>query len=297
MSMAKMKNSRSQSAMEYLLTYGWALLIVAVAFSALFLLGVFNPNYFSPKAPTGSCSISRPFGPGTTRLLSLSGTCNNEIPQYVMKLDGATSYANTSVLPLLLVGANSITISAWINPASFASAGIILHHEKDYSIVISNTGNVAYANNANWNYGNFGYTNIGLQTSQWQHLVLTQNTNTVKIYLNGVLKSTKTFDARTAPTNYPFYIGVYVESGVSNALSSYYNGKMADVQLYNVSLPTNSVFQLYLEGIGGVPIDYGNLLGWWPLNGDVNDYSGNLNNGAASNAIYINDWYLSYTPP
>ncbi|MGC8538128.1 MAG: hypothetical protein ACP5MZ_04090 [Candidatus Micrarchaeia archaeon] len=31
-----------QSAMEYLMTYGWAILIVAVVLAALFELGVFN---------------------------------------------------------------------------------------------------------------------------------------------------------------------------------------------------------------------------------------------------------------
>jgi len=33
---------RAQSAMEYLMTYGWAILIIAVVLGALFSLGVFN---------------------------------------------------------------------------------------------------------------------------------------------------------------------------------------------------------------------------------------------------------------
>ena len=32
----------SQSAMEYLMTYGWAILIIAVMLAALYSLGVFN---------------------------------------------------------------------------------------------------------------------------------------------------------------------------------------------------------------------------------------------------------------
>ncbi|MDE1873498.1 MAG: hypothetical protein KGI04_00035 [Candidatus Micrarchaeota archaeon] len=35
---------KSQSAMEYLLTYSWALLIISVVLVALFALGVFNPG-------------------------------------------------------------------------------------------------------------------------------------------------------------------------------------------------------------------------------------------------------------
>jgi len=41
--------AKAQSAMEYLMTYGWAILIIAVVLGALFQLGVFNANNFAPK--------------------------------------------------------------------------------------------------------------------------------------------------------------------------------------------------------------------------------------------------------
>ncbi|MEM4839822.1 MAG: hypothetical protein QXX90_03915, partial [Candidatus Micrarchaeaceae archaeon] len=74
---------RSQSAMEYLMTYGWAILIIAVVLAALFELGVFNPMTFAPKASPGSCQVVRPEGAGTTNFISLEGECNGELPQYV----------------------------------------------------------------------------------------------------------------------------------------------------------------------------------------------------------------------
>ena len=43
---------RSQSAMEYLMTYGWAILIISVVVGALFSLGVFAAG---PKGGSGSC--------------------------------------------------------------------------------------------------------------------------------------------------------------------------------------------------------------------------------------------------
>ena len=39
------------------------------------------------------------------------------------------------------------------------------------------------------------------------------------------------------------------------------------------------------------------LAGWWPLNGNANDYSGNLNNGVATSIFYTDSWTGSYTPP
>ena len=48
-------NKRAQSAMEYLMTYGWAILVVLIALGALFYLGVFSPT--TPSI----CQISAPF--------------------------------------------------------------------------------------------------------------------------------------------------------------------------------------------------------------------------------------------
>ncbi|MGB9703775.1 MAG: hypothetical protein ACPLXS_03675, partial [Candidatus Micrarchaeales archaeon] len=56
---------KSQAAMEYLMTYGWAILIIALALGVLYSLGVFNPKNFTPRVPPGSCFVFRPNGPGT----------------------------------------------------------------------------------------------------------------------------------------------------------------------------------------------------------------------------------------
>ncbi len=44
------KKRSAQSAMEYLMTYGWAILIIAVVLAALFELGVFNGSNLGPQA-------------------------------------------------------------------------------------------------------------------------------------------------------------------------------------------------------------------------------------------------------
>ena len=61
----------SQSAMEYLMTYGWAILIIAVVLAALFGLGILNLSNVSPRAPPNSCRV---FGISqTTQFLNLEG--------------------------------------------------------------------------------------------------------------------------------------------------------------------------------------------------------------------------------
>ena len=51
----KRRVSRAQSAMEYLMTYGWAILIIAVVLAALFSLNVFNAG-----AQLGTSCIGQP---------------------------------------------------------------------------------------------------------------------------------------------------------------------------------------------------------------------------------------------
>ena len=76
-----------------------------------------------------------------------------------------------------------------------------------------------------------------------------------------------------------------------------FDGYVANVQYYNTALSQGNVAALYKEGIGGVPIDLNNLVGWWPLNGNANDYSGNGNNGNAIDVSFTSGWYKGYTAP
>ncbi len=74
-------------------------------------------------------------------------------------------------------------------------------------------------------------------------------------------------------------------------------GDIADVQVYNTSLSSSDIMQMYYEGIGGDPIDIQNLAGWWPLDGDAVDYSGNGNNGVPSGMSFTSSWASTYTRP
>ncbi len=75
------------------------------------------------------------------------------------------------------------------------------------------------------------------------------------------------------------------------------NGGISNIQIYNASLSANVVTALYQEGIGGSPLDLQNLVAWWPLNGNANDYSGNLNNGVAANVVFTSSWASGYSAP
>jgi len=118
----------------------------------------------------------------------------------------------------------------------------------------------------------------------------------ITIYENlasNTLYATTTF---STPTSY-IEIGDQSWPGYGGAISEVMNGSISNVQIYNASLSQAEIAALYDEGIGGAPIDLQNLVGWWPLNGNANDYSGNDNNGVPSGVTYTSNWYSGYSAP
>ena len=108
---------KSQSAMEYLMTYGWAILIIAVVLGALYYLGVFNTANLAPRAQPGSCKVVRPNGPSTTTFINLAGICSGQLPLFVGQFDGATSYVNL-IQMTQETGTNPMSFSEWFYSTS-----------------------------------------------------------------------------------------------------------------------------------------------------------------------------------
>jgi hypothetical protein len=69
--------------------------------------------------------------------------------------------------------------------------------------------------------------------------------------------------------------------------SGYSNVSMSNLQIYNISLSANQIKQLYIRGIGGLPIPNNGLVGWWPLDGNTNDYSGQGDKGSPAAAYTL----------
>ncbi len=284
-----------QSAMEYLMTYGWAILIIAVVLGALFQLGIFNASTFTPKAPPGACHVFRPNGPATTSFINLQGICNGELPQYAASFNGQTSYVSIpDSSNERVTGTNSVTVSFWVK---------VLAQPTSYPEFISKyDGYEIYMDTVNigvWlNIGGIRTAPIYYPYSwsefnkNWVNLIFTRTTfGLTTIYQNSVNKASATVAGTLGDVGNPILIGAYPSPVVLN-------GEMANVQVYNTSLSSNEVAALYQEGIGGAPLKLNNLIGWWPLNGDTKDYSGNNNNGAATSGLsFTSSWQQGYSAP
>jgi Concanavalin A-like lectin/glucanases superfamily len=293
------KAFRSQSAMEFLMTYGWSILIIAVVLGAMFQLGVFNSLNLGPRAPTGNCKILRVAG-----MSNLEGTCSGVLPQSVAQFNGQSSViTNPSTVFRATILASGITFSAWIETTSSGTGfGNYIVAQNTNSgcnqACLGGLGIITGGKVSMEIYNGIAYdlatSTTQVNNKQWYHVAgeYSPVSGIITIYVNGVNQGSAY--AGNVYLNPP----VNTLIGLDDSLkSSYFNGSIANVQIYNTSLDANQVQALYLKGIGAAPIDPNHIIGWWPLNGDVNDYSGNNNNGAASNVVYTSSWIQGYTAP
>jgi len=287
----KAKEIKSQAAMEYLMTYGWAILIIALALGVLYSLGIMNPKNFLPRAPPGSCFVFRPNGPGTTDFVSLQGTCGY-LPMYVASFNGINSYI--TIPHSLSLSLSEQTIVFWFTPPigsgynwqfpyisknDGTTRNYYIYGARPGEPIVyeirdpSNTYHALYGGKANYLRGKW-YQFVGTYkptTGEW------------KIYIDGQIDGQKT-EGFTPGTN---TASIVIGGG-------YFNGSIANVQIYNTALTPQEIQYLYQQGLGGGPIRLQNLVGWWPLNGDAKDYSGNNNHGTINGGV---TFVQNYNPP
>lgn len=288
------KHAKLQSAMEYLMTYGWAILIIAVVLGALFQLGIFNASTFTPKAPPGACHVFRPNGPSTTSFINLQGICNGELPQYVASFQ-SPAYVLMSASSALQP-TSAITVSMWLNfPGFYGETDTIRMGPGAFNYRLAMNSAAPYRNIFWQIYVNGIEQSISSQNfapNTWYLVTATYGSGFVTLYVNGVSSSSVAATGSITETSgYQLELNAYDASAQTKL-------QMANVQLYNSSLSSNEIIALYNEGIGGAPVKLSNLVGWWPLNGDAKDYSGNNNNGVPTTGVsFTSSWESGYSAP
>jgi hypothetical protein len=278
---------RLQSAMEYLMTYGWAILIIAVVLGVLFQLGVFSSSSFSVRAPPGACQVFKPNGPGTSQNINLVGMCSGQLPQYVAQFNGQNSRIsgpNAFIFPM--------TVTMWIKPTTFNTGNDITtlayFNNNNYQIFLVSAGSTYCGGTTGslyvWNTGATGFCASSLipALNAWSFVAFTANTNSVGVYLNAQTPQTSSGINVVPSQPSPWYLG--------SIFHDPFGGLIANVQVYNSTLSASDIQTLYLEGIGGAPVIIQNLVGWWPLNGDAKDYSGNNNRGAQTSITFTSQY-------
>ena len=265
------------------MTYGWAILIIALSLVVLYSLGIMNPKNFIPRAPPGSCFVFRPNGPGTTDFVSLQGTCGY-LPMYVASFNGVNAYIQVPDSAILRPA--NISIVFWMRPSKISSCGLVIKrtgttaNDANWQAELLSSGNLrfSYYNGTNWQ--DFDTTTAPISTLNiWYFVVMTFASGVPKIYVNGNLIN----QGSGYPPLRTDYTG---QVQISRGYFGYFNGSIANVQIYSTALTPQQIQQLYLQGINSPPIPNAGLVGWWPLQGNANDYSPYNNFGTPYNVVY-----------
>ena len=213
---------------------------------------------------------------------------------YVASFNGVN--ANVSIPTTGFPTGNSpVTLEAWVYENNLAKRYYVV----GYGGSSSNTEFRMFLND--FSPGQFSLETCGngwtssasLSPKTWYHLVITYNgSGSPSFYVNGI-KYPVASTWGTPSVNIALGGGSIGNRGSCGG-GYYMNGSIANVQIYSTALTPQEIQYLYQQGLGGGPIRLGSLVGWWPLNGDAKDYSGNNNHGTINGGV---TFVQNYNPP
>ena len=145
---------KGQSALEYMMTYGWAILVIVIVAAVLYSLGIFSPSSSVGTGSTGfapfTASASNCSGTGLEIAFTVGGTPGG-VPVTV-ESSGTTINSAT--------GATDATGTVTITPTSAVSSGSVV--KVLFSGATCGTSGIHYSASASIAYS---YTNnLGAQT-------------------------------------------------------------------------------------------------------------------------------------
>jgi phosphatidylinositol-3-phosphatase len=184
----------------------------------------------SPGSYFGSILFGIPGG--------ISGDSNSAV-----RLDGLTGtvrVANTGVLNATA----TLTLEAWVKPASLPGTSTVLRKDGQYLLRIYNTGSVVFRL---WKGGAIyeltappGVVNLGV----WSHLVATYDGSTMTVYVNGTARAAKALIGPIDTSANGLYLGSSLNS------YDYFPGSLDEVAVYPTALAAARVQAHYAVGIG-----------------------------------------------
>ncbi len=239
----------------------------AAVWSGSYAASSSSPTYLSLIG--GSRFAASPYGVAPLGLAS----------RQVASFTGASNVIALNV-PVNAIAGGLNSVSFWVQWPGNQVSAMVPFSSNSYSIYVSG-GSVGFGSGGSY-MGTPTYGTSEFGTTPWVHIVATFSNGFPAndlLYVNGVRQA---LTAGGFPSSAA--MGNSIAIGGAGP-GSYLTGQVADVQVYNAVLTPFQAYSLYLGGINSGPVNYSTLAGWWPLNGNANDYSRYHDNGTA-NALY-----------
>jgi hypothetical protein len=120
-----MNMKKAQAAMEYLMTYGWAIIIVIIVAAALYAMGLFSPG--AQSVATGFPTIGTP-AIGAWELIATTGA-------FTVKMANNAPFAiNVTTLSVTYIGGTSCTLIQLDGAAVDPNVGVWLGMGSPFNI-------------------------------------------------------------------------------------------------------------------------------------------------------------------
>jgi len=208
--------------------------------------------------------------------------------------DGTNDYITFSTKFDVMQQAGSFSV--WIKPANIGSTGNdIIFDNSDVSSA-NNGFSIRHSDPSGSKtvvmFGIWGSTDSSITTDseiltgdEWQHLVVTYDGTTGKIYRNGVLQKSGSMTANSSAGSYNARIG-----WGANGNDQKFEGNMAQALVYNDALTQSEVTTLYNSGKPVTSPSTSGLVSKYNLSSDTNDSQGS-NNGTNTGVTFSTDNY------
>lgn len=147
------------------------------------------------------------------------------------------------------VGVNTVSYMAWINYTSPCNSdrGMVLNKESTYEMGINCNGGDYFQEAVQIDNGNWFWTGSTLITrSTWQHVGVVYNGSTVTQYVNGVAVGSRALTGNFSDRATGMGIGCRgVDAAGTTPSSSYFNGTLDEVAVYNRALSASEILSYY----------------------------------------------------
>ncbi len=189
------------------------------------------------------------------------------------------------------------SISLWVDPN--ANNGVLVDELGQKATNTGTHGSLIELYNGNVyvrESGSQACTSLGaIPLNAWSNIAVTFNGNSIfQGYIDGMIAG-NVLGARTVPGGSALMYYPIGSADTNNCGSgAAFSGNMLDYQIYNASLGSQQIGQLYQNGAFAAPVSTHNLKLWLPLVGNPSDLSGNFNTGIQYGSMsYI---YSNYRP-
>jgi hypothetical protein len=195
-----------------------------------------NATIGSIQNGTGS---SLTFNTGVINLTQAYNVMAEPIPnKFALDFDGTNDVVNTNV-PMFAT--STLTIETWVFPRSGNYDRIISNYSAPTpagQVLIdtydpnNNGRGLRFYIVGTGNYGHIANASNVLTLNAWNHVAATFDNGVLKLYVNGILKTTTTAPFTTIPANSnPFILGEDFVTGTAE----YLNGKLDDIRIWNTA--------------------------------------------------------------